>query len=149
MGEIGERFVDLSSSRYPTPEYFSMVLEYEAIPKWGEIIGDFRKLLSVLAPVKVGIFHLPALRSMDRSWFQDEESGKPEWVDKVLNGDKPDEVVTDIKAEIELNALEHPYPVYLLVLIHTPMGANELPLNGYLLWRETTGKVAVEKLSAG
>jgi len=148
MSEIGERFVDLSSSRYPIPKCFSMVLEYEVIPKWGEIIVDFRKLLSVLAPVKVGIFHLPARPTTDKVYTQDEKTGELKWIDEILDSDKPDRFMDDIRAEIEPNVLEHPYTVYLVILVHAQVGGNEVNVHGYLLWRETTGEVKIEKLQS-
>lgn len=147
IGEIGERFVDLSSSRIGLPIYFSFILEYEAEPNWGAIIYDFRKLLSVLAPVKVGIFHLP-------KWFRtsklyDPESvktGKIGWEDKILDSSKPDELIDDMKNELRGNVLEHPSTVYLIMLIHS---LNEKrSVYGYLLWRETTGKAHSEKLAS-
>lgn len=63
IAEIGERFVDLSSSYSKLPLYFNFILEYESSPVYGDIIKDFRKLLTILAPLKVGVFHLPRARS--------------------------------------------------------------------------------------
>ncbi len=59
LSEIGERFFDFSSSILNLPYPFSQVLEYEASPHWGAIMQDYRKLLGALAPIKIGIFHLP------------------------------------------------------------------------------------------
>jgi hypothetical protein len=147
IGEIGERFVDLSSSYHKVPINFSFILEYEASPYWSAIIYNFRKLLSVLAPVKVGIFHLPKLFSTSKPWVQDEETTKIKWEDKVLDSDKPDELIDDMKNELKLNALEHPNTVYLIILIHSPT-EERVDLYGYLLWKETTGEVHSETLSA-
>ena len=144
LGEIGERFVDLSSSHLELPIRLSFVLEYEASPKWGKIIYDFRKLLSVLAPVKVGVFHLPKFYSTDSMWVSDKE-GKITWVDKVLDSSKPDKLIEEMKFELVLNECENPNTVYLIILIHSQTEKN-VNVYGYLLWREITGKVHSEKL---
>lgn len=137
MGEIGERIVDLSSGSYPYPVCLSMALECEAVPKWGSIMLDFRKLLNVLAPVKVGIFHLPARHSTSNVWTQDKETGELEWVDKTLDGNKPEELIEDMIKEVKNNTLEHPYTIYLIILVH----AHKEVIYGYLFWREITGEV--------
>jgi len=145
MLEIGERIVDLSSSRYAVPVCLSMALEYETLPYWGAIMVDFRKLLNVLAPVKIGIFHLPAWKSTDRLWYQDEETGEITWESKVLQGDKPDQLVEDIKEDIKDNELEHSYTVYLITFVRAQT-EKEVNLWGYLLWRESSGDVCFETL---
>jgi len=129
------------------PINFSFILEYEASPYLNEIIYDFRKLLSILAPVKVGVFHLPKLFSTSKPWIQNEETGEIKWEDRVLDSDKPDELIEDMKNQLKLNELEHSNTIYLIILIHssTEEGVN---LHGYLLWRETTSEVHSEKLSA-
>lgn len=144
MSEIGERIVDLSSSSYPIPVCFSMALEYEAAPYWGSIMVDFRKLLNVLAPVKVGIFHLPAWWSTRKVWMQDRETGEIKWLDKVLDSSKLDQFVDDIITEIKRNELEHPYTVYLIIFVHAQN--KEVKIHGYLFWREVTGEVNLQKL---
>lgn len=145
ISELGERFVDLSSSVSQAPICFSFILEYEASPYWSEIIYDFRKLLSVLAPLKVGIFHLPKYFSTSNIW----EYGKNweiEWKDKVLDSDKPDELIGDMENELKLNTLEHPDTVYLIILIHS-RDEKSVDLHGHLLWKETTGEIHSEKLT--
>ena len=146
IGEIGERMVDLSSSLYLVPVCFSMALEYEAEPDWGSIMVDFRKLLSVLAPVKVGIFHLPAWWKKSQVWLQNEKTGEIKFVDKVLDSDKLEQFVEDVIREIKRNALEHPYSVYLIILVHAQTENKEVNVHGYLFWREATGEVKLEKL---
>ena len=147
LGEIGERFVDLSSSFFTVPINFSFILEYEASPYWSAIIYDFRKLLNVLAPVKAGIFHLPKLFSTSKVWVPDEETGEIKWEDKFLDSSKPDELIEDMKNELKLNEVEHPNTVYLIILIHLQT-EKRVNLHGYLLWRETTSEVKSEKLNA-
>jgi hypothetical protein len=79
IGEIGERFVDLSSSPYDVPYFLVTAMEYENVPEWGNIMIDFRKLLNVLARVKVGIFNLPPYSWTSRVWVQNEETGEIAW----------------------------------------------------------------------
>jgi hypothetical protein len=146
LGEIGERFVDLSSSKEPVPIYFSIVLEYEPEPYWGSIIKDFRKLLDTLAPIKVGVFHLPSQTTTDRSWMYNDEAREITWVPKVLDGNNPDQLVNEIKTAIELNHLENPSTVYLLMLIHTNLTEKPIDVHGYLFWREKSGEVKEEKI---
>jgi len=146
IGEIGERVVDLSSSSYPVPICLSMALEYESAPDWGNIMGDFRKLLSVLANVKVGIFHLPPWWSTSRVWLQNEETGEIKWVDAVLDSDKLDQFVEDIAGEIKRNALEHAHTVYLIMFVRARAEEMEVNLCGYLFWREPSGEVRREML---
>jgi len=145
-GEIGERVVDLSSSLYPVPVSLITAMEYEAVPEWGSIIGDFRKLLSVLARVKVGIFHLPPWSQTSRVWDQNEETGEIKWVVKVLDSDKLDQFGDEISREIRYNELEHPYTVYLLMLIRVRPERTEVNLYGYLFWRKASGEVNRETL---
>lgn len=143
---IGERVVDLSSSPYSLPFCLSMALEYEPVPDWGEIMRDFRKLLNVLAPVKVGIFHLPTWPSTCRVWIQDRESGNIRWESKVLDGDKLSELIEDIKAEIKLNEIEHPHCIYLTMFVRADDLKKEVNLYGYLFWRESNGEVKSDML---
>jgi hypothetical protein len=143
LGEIGEHIVDLSSSVYPIPVCFSMAVEYESETRWGSIITDFRKLLNVLAPLKVGIFHLPTFYSTSKVWVQ-EQTGDIKWLNKVLDGSKPEQLINDIKTEIKRNELENPDTVYLVILIRALY--DKINIYGYLLWRETTGEVNFEKL---
>lgn len=149
IGEIGERFVDLSSSYHKVPINFSFILEYETLPYWSAIIYDFRKLLSVLAPVKVGVFHLPKWFSTSKLWIQDEKTGRieREGESKVLDSSKPDELIEEMKNELRSNELEHLNTVYLIILIHSPT-EKDVNIHGYLLWRETTGEVHSENISA-
>jgi hypothetical protein len=145
IGEIGERVVDLSSSLYNLPVCLSMALEYEPVPDWGSIMCDFRKLLSVLSPVKVGIFHLPPWPSTSHVWEQDEETGEIRWTEKVLDGDKLDNFIEDIIKEIKFNSLEHPHTVYLIIFVRAPT-EKEVNLYGFLFWREASGQVNRESL---
>lgn len=144
LAEIGERFVDFSSSYYSLPFCFSVILEYEASPYWGAIIHDFRKLLTVMAPLKIGIFHLPKLFRTSEVYVQDLKTGKISWEKKVLDGEKPDELIEDMKIDLAKNQFENPHTVYLIVLIH--LLAGNLKMYGYLLWREADTKVRSEKL---
>jgi len=145
LGEVGERFVDLASSYHEVPICFTFILEYEASPYWGAIIKDFRKLLGVLAPVKVGIFHLPKLFRTSKLWVQDVGAGKIKWEDKALDSNKPDQLVEDMKKELKINELEHLYTVYLIILIQSQT-VKDVNLHGYLLWRAPIGEVSSEKL---
>lgn len=54
---------------------------------------DFCKLLNVLAPIKVGIFHLPSYPTTSRVWVQDENTGNLEWESKVIDATKLDEYI--------------------------------------------------------
>jgi hypothetical protein len=143
---IGERVVDLSSSPYGLPFCMSVAMEYEPMPDWAEIMRDFRKLLNVLAPVKVGIFHLPSSPSTRRIWIQDDGSGRIEWDTKVLDPDKPGSLIEDMRGELQLNELEHPHTVYLTILVRVNDLSNDVILRGYLFWRETNGEVHSEML---
>jgi len=146
IGEIGERVVDLSSSLYPVPVSLVTAMEYESVPEWGSIISDFRKLLNVLARVKVGIFHLPPWSWTSRVWEQNEETGEIKWIDKVLDSDKLDQFVDEITREIKYNELEHQDTIYLLILIRVRPERTEVNLYGYLFWREASGEVNRETL---
>jgi len=64
---------------------------------------------------------------------------------KILFSGKPDELIEDMRREIRLNTHEHPYTIYLIILIHS-QNAKPLNLHGYLLWKETTDEVHSEKL---
>lgn len=146
IGEIGERLVDLSSSQYSIPVCLSMAVEYEPVPNWGSIMVDFRKLLNVLARVKVGIFHLPTGWSTSHVWVQDEETGEIKWESKVLDSNKLDQLVEDVKKEIKPNKLEHPHTVYLTTFVRAQAEKKEVNLYGYLFWRESSGEVHSETL---
>jgi tetratricopeptide (TPR) repeat protein len=146
IGGIGEHIVDLSSSYCALPISLTMALEYEPSPDWGEIMYDFRKLLIVLAPLKVGIFHLPSYPTTSRVWVQDENTGNLEWESKVVDATKLDELIEGMKSNVRLNEMEHSYSIYLMIFIQADEASKTVTLKGYLLWREVGGEVHLEML---
>lgn len=147
ISEIGERFVDLSSSPFHPPCYLSIALEYECEPDYGEIVLDLRKSLNVLARVKVGIFHSPTVQSISRPWAQKAETGEIKMERRVLGWEElRDRLLKEMQEEIKLNELEHPYTIHLIIFIHAQAKQDKVNLYGYLFWRDTSGKVSSEVL---
>jgi len=145
LSEIGERFFDFSSSVRSLPFPFSQVLEYEASPYWGAIMKDYRKLLGALAPIKIGIFHLPKTSTTDKAWSQNEETGEFTWNKVILDSNEPELLIVDMENDLMTNYYENPASVYLIMLIHSTYSK---PVNvlGYMLMREFDGKVSMTKL---
>ena len=119
-------------------------MEYEAEPTFDSIIVDFRKLLAILAPVKVGIFHLPKRSKSSKMWSTNLQTGNIEFENIILDGDKPEELIEHMKVLIKGNEMEHPSSVYLIMLIHQK--SSETEVQGYLMFREASGEVQYEKL---
>lgn len=110
LGEVGEFLVDLVSSKLQSPCCLTLAMEHENVPEWGAIIQDFRKLLNVSAYIKTGIFYLPPYGSLKKEWSQ-KENGEVFRKERYLKWNElKDELIQDMRSEIELNELEHSLP---------------------------------------